>query len=578
MKTGTRVIAAFGLSVATTVGLGVVGYSTATASGRTTVVVTVALGAALMMALGVLIARSIDGSIAALTTEARKLSDAVGHGDLAVRGNAAAVARELRPVVEVMNRTMDAFARPIAITADYVARISRGDVPPKITDAYEGEFDDIKKSLNHCIDAVGALVADANVLAEAAIAGRLSARADASRHRGDFRKVVQGVNGILDANAAPMRETMSALQRLAARDLTARVSGEYRGDFDQVKRTVNATADALHEALTQVARAVEQVSSAAGQIASSSQSVADGASEQASSLEETSSQLESMSAMTKQAADHAHQANGLANQARAAASEGAAATEQMTGAMEKIRASAEGTSQIIKDINEIAFQTNLLALNAAVEAARAGEAGRGFAVVADEVRALALRSKEAATRTEDLIRQSVKEAAEGEVTSKHVSERLAEIVGAIGKVSDIVAEISATAKEQSTGIGQVNGAVGQMDRVTQQNAANSEESSSAAQELSGQAQELAAMVASFKLQGQAAPPHHAGPKPVAPKPAAPRSQKTERPKVTFTARPAPRARATLAPKPLNGANGTNGALRLRPEDVIPLDDTDFKDF
>jgi methyl-accepting chemotaxis protein len=167
--------------------------------------------------------------------------------------------------------------------------------------------------------------------------------------------------------------------------------------------------------------------------------------------------------------------------------------------MGKIKASAEGTSQIIKDINDIAFQTNLLALNAAVEAARAGEAGRGFAVVAEEVRSLALRAKEAATKTEELIRQSVKEAGEGEVTSKQVAGKLAEIVSGISKVSDIVSEIAAAAKEQSAGIDQVNQAISEMDKVTQQNAASAEESSSAASELNGQSEELAAMVASFKL-------------------------------------------------------------------------------
>jgi len=172
--------------------------------------------------------------------------------------------------------------------------------------------------------------------------------------------------------------------------------------------------------------------------------------------------------------------------------------------MAKIKASAEGTSQIIKDINEIAFQTNLLALNAAVEAARAGEAGRGFAVVAEEVRSLALRSKEAANKTEELIRQSVREAGEGEVTAKKVNGKLSEIVASVSKVTDIVAEISATAREQAAGIDQVNKAMSQMNTVTQQNAASSEESSSAAAELSGQAEQLAAMVGLFQLDGVAA--------------------------------------------------------------------------
>jgi methyl-accepting chemotaxis protein len=198
------------------------------------------------------------------------------------------------------------------------------------------------------------------------------------------------------------------------------------------------------------------------------------------------------------------EASGVAQQAKGAAVEGTAAMQEMTGAMAKIKAAAEGTSQIIRDINEIAFQTNLLALNAAVEAARAGEAGRGFAVVAEEVRSLALRSKDAASRTEALIRQSVTEATQGESTARAVNEKLATIASGVGKVTDIVFEISASAKEQAQGIGQVNEAVAEAGKVTQQNAASSEQSSSAATELSGQAQELAAMVGSFRLRAAAA--------------------------------------------------------------------------
>jgi methyl-accepting chemotaxis protein len=227
----------------------------------------------------------------------------------------------------------------------------------------------------------------------------------------------------------------------------------------------------------------------------------------------------------------------------------------MVGAMGRIRASAEGTSQIIKDINEIAFQTNLLALNAAVEAARAGEAGRGFAVVAEEVRSLALRSKQAANKTEELIRQSVTEATEGEATSKRVSEKLVEITGSVTQVTDIMAEIAATAGEQAKGIEQVNQAISLMDKVTQQNAASSEESSAAAAELSGQAQELAAMVATFRMDAARAPRAAAAPARAAPPPAR-------------AAAPAAPGRNRAAPHPMG----------LSPEDVIPLERETFQDF
>jgi methyl-accepting chemotaxis protein len=533
-------------------------------AGNTTIALAIALGAALLLAIGVFLSRSVGAVIRSLLSESGKLTDAVKQGRLTVRGDAPAVNFEFRGIVEGMNATMDAFAKPIAVTADYVDRISKGDIPPKITDTYEGDFNAIKQNLNQCIDAVAALVQDSRGLAEAAVAGKLSTRADASRHQGDFRRIVEGVNHTLDAVLGPITEAATVLEKLAARDLRARVKGSYEGDHARIKDALNATADALHDALAQVAQAVEQVSSASAQIASSAQSVADGASEQASSLEETSSQLESMAATSKVATDNAMQANGLAQQAKGAATDGAAAMDQMSGAMGKIRASAEGTSQIIKDINEIAFQTNLLALNAAVEAARAGEAGRGFAVVAEEVRSLALRSKEAATKTEELIRQSVKEASDGEVTSRHVSAKLAEIVSGVTKVTDIVAEITASAKEQVQGIAQVNTAVAQMDKVTQQNAANSEESSSAAQELSAQSEELAAMVGTFQLERAVAS---------AARVSAPAVRATAR---SAPSRPAPAAPAK-APKAKNGAHG-NGALALRPEQIIPLDSESFQEF
>jgi len=461
---------------------------------------TVAIGSLVMAVLAVAMARGLGSTIRDLVAESARMRAAVAAGNLGARGDPAVVAAELKPVIDGMNGTMEAFARPLAQSRDYLERLSRGDVPPLIADAYQGDFDRTKQALNRCIEALTALVADGRALADGAAAGKLSVRADATRHHGDFRKVIEGFNLTLDTLLAPVEESQRALELLAQRDLTARVRGTYLGDHAKLKDALNTTAEALHDAMGQVADAVEQVASAAGQIASSSQAVASGASEQASSLEETHSSLESMTNQTRQAADNASQASSLAGSAKSSAQDGAAAMEQMQGAMSKIRRSAEGTSAIIKDISEIAFQTNLLALNAAVEAARAGEAGRGFAVVAEEVRSLALRAKEAAVRTEELIKESVRQAGEGETASKHAAGKLGEIVATVSKVSDIVTEMAASAKEQASGIEQVNKAIGEMDKVTQQNAASSEESSSAAEELSSQSEEVSAMVGSFKIE------------------------------------------------------------------------------
>ncbi len=270
--------------------------------------------------------------------------------------------------------------------------------------------------------------------------------------------------------------------------------------------------------------------------------------------------------MTKQNADNTVQAKALAQATKEAAEKGGTAMQRMSDAMEKIQAASEGTAQIIKDINDIAFQTNLLALNAAVEAARAGDAGRGFAVVAEEVRNLALRSKEAAKKTEDLIQVAVGHAANGRVISGDVATNLTDILGSVAKVNDIVSEIAVASQEQSRGIDQVNKAVAEMDKVVQAAAANAEESSSAAEELSGQAEELASLVSRFTLaRSTASRPREA----TRPAVARPRLQ-------TVVSRSTqPRAR----PKASGNGNGAHLHIPVSPEELIPLkDDPDFKDF
>ncbi len=440
------------------------------------------------------------GAVNALVEDAQALARAGVEGRLGARADASRHQGDYRRVIEGVNATLDAVVGPVTAAAAAVDQLARGELPARAERGWKGDFGTLEKNLGHCIEAIGALVSDVQVLAAAAAEGRLSQRADAARHRGEYRRIVEGVNATFAAMVAPVEEASRVLDALSHRDLRVRAGGDFRGDHARLRDALNATAEALHSSMAQVAEATDQVSSASTQIASSSQAVASGASEQAASIQETISSLDRISTATRAAADGAGAADRLARQARTSADDGTQAMSQMSAAMTQIRAAAEGTAQIIKDINEIAFQTNLLALNAAVEAARAGEAGRGFAVVAEEVRSLALRSKEAAQKTEALIKESVRQAESGEATSHAVSAKLGEIAGAVGKVSDLVGEIAAAAKEQAAGFEQVSHAVAEMDKVTQQNAASAEESSSAASELSGQSEELASMVGSFQLE------------------------------------------------------------------------------
>ncbi len=444
-------------------------------------------------------------AIRRMSGDARKLSEAAVAGRLSVRADATRHQGEFREIVEGVNGTLDAVVGPLNAAANYVERISRGDIPEKISDKYNGEFDKLKENLNTCVEAVNRLVEDAAGLSKAAVEGRLSTRADASRHQGDFRLIVQGVNDTLDAVIGPVTEATKALERIAARDLTVRVQGDYSGDHARIKDALNTAVENLEQALAQVNDATAQVSSASQQISAGSQSLAQGANEQASSLEEVSASLEEMSSMTRQNADNALAAKNLAGEADLHAKTGTEAMERMSGAIVRIKESSDQTAKIIKTIDEIAMQTNLLALNAAVEAARAGEAGRGFAVVAEEVRNLAQRSAQAAKNTADMIGESVRNAEEGVKISQEVSTSFEKIATSSKKVNDLIAEIAAASKEQAQGIKGVNDAVSQMDKVTQQNAANAEESASASEELSGQSEELQSMVAQFRITSTKAP-------------------------------------------------------------------------
>ena len=384
-----------------------------------------------------------------------------------------------------------------------MSQISAGDLTVQVNP--KDERDEIAPAINKTAASLRGLVEESKKLTDAALEGRLSTRGDASKFQGGYREIVQGVNDTLDAVIKPVQDAASVLERIAHKDMTARVKGEYQGDHAKIKEAVNLAAETLDQSLQQVAVGADQIASASGQIGTGAQSLAQGTSEQASSLEEVSSSLQEMTAMTRQNSANAKEARGIAEATKTSAENGVASMQRLSAAMDLIKKSSDDTAKIIKTIDEIAFQTNLLtnllALNAAVEAARAGEAGKGFAVVAEEVRNLAMRSAEAAKNTADMIEGSVKNAENGVNINQEVLKNLEEINGHAKRVSEVMAEIAAASDQQSQGVGQVNTAMEQMNQLTQQNAANSEESASASEELSAQAQEMRAMVAGFRISG-----------------------------------------------------------------------------
>ena len=167
------------------------------------------------------------------------LSNAGIEGRLDTRADASRHEGDFRKVVSGVNDTLDAVIGPLNVAAEYVERISRGDIPEMITDNYNGDFNEIKNNLNTCIVAVNNLVEDAVMLSEAGIEGRLDTRADASRHEGDFRKVVSGVNDTLDAVIGPLNVAAEYVERISRGDIPEMITDNYNGDFNEIKNNLN---------------------------------------------------------------------------------------------------------------------------------------------------------------------------------------------------------------------------------------------------------------------------------------------------------------------------------------------------
>lgn len=343
------------------------------------------------------------------------------------------------------------------------------------------------------------LVEETRRVVVAAEAGRLGERGDSTAFEGVYGDLVGGLNGTLDAVVSPITEAAAVLARVADRDLSARMNGEYQGDFAAMKSSINTAVEKLESTLGEVASSSEDVADAASQIDSGTQALAQGASEQASTLEEVSSSMQELSAMVSTTAEHAAEMKLLMGDVGQQMGASMQSMERLTTAMHEISGSAGATAKIVRSIDEIAFQTNLLALNAAVEAARAGEAGRGFAVVAEEVRALAIRSADAARQTAALIEASVATAEQGRLLNEEAVAGITR-VGTLAERHVVLAdEIAVATHQQAEGIRQVTVATEQMNGVTQQVATNAEQMARSAQELARQAEMMRWVVGQFQL-------------------------------------------------------------------------------
>ncbi len=452
----------------------------------------------------------IDGLSALREVSAVTQRMAVNDYTKRVEGNYVGIFAELgRGVNEVQERI-----RHIISTTKKISEGNLEDLPAYKKIGRRSENDELVPSLTAMMVKLQALVTDAEILSKAAVEGKLSNRADASQHEGEFRKVIQGVNETLDAVVGPIQEAGSVLKKIAGGDLTAQVVGDYQGDHADIKNHINAMTEGLRASMQSIAENAQSLSSASEELTATSQQmsanaeetsaqanvVSAGAEQVNKNLQTVATGTEEMSASIKEIAKNAHESAKVATSAVKVADE----TNQIVS---KLGDSSTEIGQVIKVITSIAQQTNLLALNATIEAARAGEAGKGFAVVANEVKELA---KQTAKATEDISRkiEAIQGDTKGAVTA---ISQIGEVIKQVNDISNTIAtaveeqnattnEMARNVSEAAKGSGEITTNIAGVADAAKSTTQGAEDSLKAAQALSKMSGDLQNLVSQFKIE------------------------------------------------------------------------------
>ncbi len=486
------------------------------ASSSRTMIIIVILGVIVAIGFGLFISNLIKKPVAKVLSMAEELK----KGHVKARSNV-----DSKDEIGVMARTLDEMAKQLDDFAGAMYRIAEGDT--SVESKQSDEKDELAPALNKISATMRELISETGLLAKAGVEGKLDIRGNAGKFKGGYKELIEGFNKTMDSIILPVNEGRGILENMAAGDLTVRMKGEYKGDHQILKDSVNKLGDSMQRALGEVAEAVEATASASSQISSSTEEMAAGMQEQSSQTSEVASAVEQMTKTIIDTTKNAGMATENAKQAGEIAKEGgnvvsntvegmvriANVVRKSSDTIKQLGDSSNQIGEIIQVIDDIADQTNLLALNAAIEAARAGEQGRGFAVVADEVRKLAERTTKATKEIAVMIKQIQKDTDEavnsinegneevekGKELATKAGESLNEIITATDKVLDVVNMVASASEEQSSAAEQISRNIEGISSVTQQSAAGTQQVARAAEDLNRLTSNLQNLVGQFKI-------------------------------------------------------------------------------
>ena len=430
--------------------------------------------------------------------------------------------------------TDDEFGK-IASAINQLAEDLQKNVVNNIKKISEGEFniglvqkddkDEITPTINKLTSTIREMIDESKLLVDAATSGKLNVRGDSAKFRGGYQELIQGLNNTFVAVVKPINESSKILELLAQGNLTARMKGDYPGDYSIIKNNINSLAESFSSAVRDFASAVRLTTNSSNEISSSIEEMAAGTQEQSSQTIEVAAAIEEMAKTILETTQNAGTASQNAKKAGEIAGEGGKVVEETVEGMKRIAdvvskaaetvkqlgKSSDQIGEIIQVIDDIADQTNLLALNAAIEAARAGEMGRGFAVVADEVRKLAERTTKATKEIAGMIKQiqrdtkgaveSIEEGTEevkkGRELANKAGESLRGIISASNKVVDDVNQVAGASEEQSSAAEQISKNIEAISNVTNESTSGIQQVAKSAEDLNKLTDNLQSLISRF---------------------------------------------------------------------------------